>query len=114
MMGLREHVHGLKLFDDKAGVDQLDQIPAQGGGVAGNIDQPFAGEGGKVRGKSRGALSGRVDDDAVKAPAFCGQCLTTGMDGAFLEQGVGEACLFAVFTGTADGRSLALNAQQGC
>ncbi len=103
MMGLGEHVHGLELFDGKAGLDQLAQVPAQGGGVAGDIDQPFSGEGCNVWGKSRGALSGRVDDDAVKAPACCGQCLATGMDGAFLEKGVGEARLVAVFSGTANG-----------
>lgn len=91
MMGLGEHVHGLEFFDGKAGAGQLAQVPAQGSGVAGNIDQPFAGEGCKVGGKTWGALSGRVDDYAVKAPAFCGQCLATRMDGAFLEQGVGEA-----------------------
>ena len=114
MMGLGEHVHGLKFFDGKAGLNELTQVPAQGRWVAGDIDQPFSGEGCKVGGESRGALSGRVDNDAVKAFTFCYQCLATGMDGAFLEKGVGEARLFAVFTGTADGCPLAFNTQQRC
>ena len=103
MMGLGKHVHGVKFFDSKSRAGQFAQVPAQCGGVAGNIDQPFSGEGCKVWCKSRGALSGRVDNDAVKAFTFCYQCLATGMDGAFLEQGVGEACLCTVFSGTADG-----------
>ena len=48
MMGLGEHVHGLKFFDGKGRAGQFAQIPAQGGWVAGDINQPFTGEGGKV------------------------------------------------------------------
>ena len=114
MMGVGEHVHGLELFDGKAGLNELAQVPAQGGGVAGDINETFTGEGGKAGGKSWCALSGWVDEDAVKNFPFCCQCPATGMDGAFLEQGVGEACLFAVFSGAADGRALALDAQQRC
>ena len=111
MMGLGEHVHGLKFFDGKAGLNELTQVPAQGRWVAGDIDQPFSGEGCKVGGESRGALSGRVDDDTVKTLAFCGQSPATCMNGAFLKQGIGEACLFAVFSGTANGRPLTFNSQ---
>lgn len=102
MMGLGKHIHGLELYDGEAGTAQLAQVPAEGGGVAGDIDQPFTGKGCQVSREARNALSGRVDDHAVKAPAFCYQCLAAFMDWVFLKEGVGEACSLAVYTGRAD------------
>lgn len=102
MMGLGEHVNRLEPFDGKAGTAQLAQIPAQGGGVTGDIDQPLAGKRCQLSCKTRSALSGRVDDHAVKAPAFCRKRLAALMDGAFLEKGVGEPCSSTVFSGRAD------------
>lgn len=111
MMGLGEHVDRLDFADGKTMFAQICKIPAQGGGIAGDVDQPSAGDRGKMCGKVRGSLAGWIDDHAVEYPAVCDQLSAGIMDRAFAEADIIKARCGRISGGAADGRSLAFNSQ---
>ena len=104
MHGVREHVHRLHLVQHEALLDQPGEIPGQGLGVAGDIDQPARRHGDQgLQHRLVTALAGRIHHHHIGSHALGVQLGHQLLGLAHVEFGVLYAVESCVATGIADG-----------
>ena len=111
VMGVGKHIDRLDGDDRQTLTDQFGQIAAEGGWVAGNINDFFSAEPGKQGSKAWDTGPGRVDDQAVITAARRHQFGTAVVDGLLAKFDIGQTGGQTVAAGAANGRSLAFDAE---
>lgn len=97
-------IHRLDLFDLVVQLLKAFQVPGQGGGVAGDVDDAAGAHGGQDGGDLGGqALAGRVHGDDIGADAVLGQLPGHGAGVAAEELRVGHAVAAGILLGVLDG-----------